>query len=200
MAMPWQLKVGLYNKKKSGRTEQRPLAETLPHINVNDLDVPRDYKTYIAPNISMRYPHINTMKISHFMVSFAHSDRVQTFRFKSIKTGFGGNYSPRYAFVCECGRSTTKLYFRHQHLGCRACFNLTYASRVLNKDNRPRLQAIRLNNFTQLKSGMHRHTKQRLQARMPRTTKPLHLTNKRITDNAKLPQSNYCTRGAAHWL
>jgi hypothetical protein len=52
MTMPWQLKVGLYSKRKYDRTEQRPIAETLPHINVNDLNIPRDYKTYVAPNIS----------------------------------------------------------------------------------------------------------------------------------------------------
>jgi hypothetical protein len=32
---------------------------------------------------------------------------------------------------------------------CRTCFNLTYASRVLNKHNRPKLQAIRLSNSNQ---------------------------------------------------
>src|SRR5262245_57598132 len=154
----------LARAKRPKRSEPRPLVETLPTINVNDLPIPRDYQTYIAPNIFFRYPHINSMRISHFMVSFAHSNRVQTFGLKAIKTGLGGNYSPRYVFICECGHRNSKLYFRRQHLGCRVCLNLTYASRTCNKHSRPKLQAIRLHNFIKLKTGMHKHTKHRLQA------------------------------------
>src|SRR5262249_6924170 len=111
---------------------------------------------------------------------------------------YGGIYKPRHAFICECGRPVIKLYFRHANLACRHCCNATYASRTLDRHTRPILQAIRLNRFSQLKPGMWKHTKQRLQARTPRTTKPLQLT-KRINDKVKLPQSNYCTRGVAHW-
>jgi hypothetical protein len=109
MAMPPQLARGLWLKRHYRRTEQRPLAECLPHINVNDLSIPRDYKTYIAPNISFRYPHISSMRINWNMVQFAHSERIQTFKFKWIKTGFG---YPRPTFICECGRPVIKLYFR----------------------------------------------------------------------------------------
>jgi hypothetical protein len=56
MVMPPQLARGLRARRLSGRTEQRPLAECLPHINVNDLKIPRDHKTYTAPHISLRYP------------------------------------------------------------------------------------------------------------------------------------------------
>jgi hypothetical protein len=196
MTMPWQLKVGLYNKRKHGRPEQRPIAETLPHINVNDLDIPRDYKTYVAPSISFRYPHISNMRIAYHMVEFHHSNRVQTFRFKWIKTGLG---YPRPAFICECGRPTIKLYFRHQNLGCRTCCNVVYGSQSRNKRGRSILKAIRLRNFLELKSGMSKRNRQRLKARIPTTTQELkgtRLSHHRI----QIPFHNYNTRGAAHWL
>jgi hypothetical protein len=137
MSQPWQLA-----KAHKPRRSTKPILETLPAIKATNLKIPRDNQTYIAPDISFRFPHINNMRINWSMVQFAHSNRVQTFKFKWIKTGFG---FPRPAFICECGRPTIKLYFRHQHLGCRTCLNLTYASRVLDKRTRPKLQAIRLN-------------------------------------------------------
>src|SRR5262249_30969622 len=196
MTMPRQLKVGLYNKRKYGRTEQRPIAETLPHINVNDPNIPRDSKPYIAPNISFRYPHISNMRIAYHMVEFSHSGRIQTFRFKWIKTGLG---YPRPAFICECGRPTIKLYFRHQNLACRRCCNATYASRTLGKRTRPILQALRLETFLKLKSYMQKRNRQRLKARISETDNK-RLDSKRLSHHrVQLPQSNYRTRGAMHW-
>src|SRR5262245_28669239 len=192
MTMPWQLA----RAKRPKRSEPRPLAECLPHINVNDLDVPRDYKTYIA-NLSLRYGFVSSMKINWNMVQFFHSNRAQTFKLKRIATGHGGIYKPRHAFICECGRPVIKLYFRHANLACRRCCNATYASRTLGKRSRPVLQDIRLRTFLQLKTYMSKRNRQRLQAHLSR--KPLELTSKRINNKAKLPQSNYSTRGAMHW-
>jgi len=166
MPMPWQLARGLRAKRQFRSTEQRPLAETLPHVNVNDLQVPRDYKTYVAPSISFRYPHLTGIKINWSMVQFFHSDRAQTFKFKWIRTNFG---YPRPAFLCECGRPTIKLYFRHQNLACRRCCNATYASRTLGKRTRPILQALRLETFLKLKSYMSQRNRRRLKARIPET-------------------------------
>jgi len=195
--MPWQLKVGLYNKRKYRRHEPRPIAECLPSINVNDLDIPRDYQTYIAPDISLRFPHISNMRIAWNMVQFAHSDRVQTFNFKWIKTGFG---YPRPAFVCECGRSVIKLYFRHQHLGCRTCFNTVYGCQTRNKRGRAILKAIRLRNFLKFKTRMRKSIRQRLRARIT-VTPSQELKTKRLAHHRiQIPHHNYCTRGIAHWL
>jgi hypothetical protein len=192
MSMPWQLR----NAKRPKRSEPRPLAETLPQVNVDHLDVPRDHKTYIAPDISFRYPHINSMKINYFMVQFSHSDRVQTFRFKWIKTGFG---YPRPAFICECGRPVIKLYFHYANLACRRCCNATYASRTLDKRTRPILQALRLEAFLKLKSYMSQRNRRRLKARIPKTHSK-RLNSKRLSHHTiQLPQSNYSTRGAMHW-
>jgi len=183
MGMPWQLKVGLHNKRererKYGPQEPKPLAELTPQIDVNDLDVPRDHKTYIA-NISLRFPHLTGMKINRNMVQFHHSNRVQTFDIRWHKVGFG----QRPKVICECGRPARKLYLRNQHLACRECHNLTYASRAISTNNRPRLQASRLHNYLILKTNTRKHTKQQLQDRLNRITMPIH---------------NYGTRGTAHW-
>src|SRR5437764_810113 len=87
--MPPQLARGLRASRQSHRTEQRPLAECLPHINANDLQIPRDYKTYTAPWISLRFPFISAARFNVHVVEFAHSGRIQSFRLKWIKTGFG---------------------------------------------------------------------------------------------------------------
>src|SRR5262245_15548169 len=185
----------LARAKRPKRSEPRPLAEYLPQINVNDLDVPRDHKTYIA-NLSLRYGFISGMKINWNMVQFFHNNRAQTFRLKRIATGLGGIYKPRHAFICECGRPVIKLYFRHANLACRRCCNATYASRALGKRTRPALQDIRLRRFLEFKTYMSKRNRQRLQAHL--FNKPLELASKRINNKAKLPQSNYSTRGAMH--
>src|SRR5262245_20550701 len=135
MPMPPQLA----RAKRPKRSEPRPLAECLPHINVNDLDVPRDHKTYTLPNISLRYPQISGIRLSAYFVEFHHSSRIQSFRLKWIRTGFG---YPRPAFVCECRRPVIKLYFRHTNLACRRCSNAIYASQACDTDSRPILQAL----------------------------------------------------------
>jgi hypothetical protein len=195
--MPPQLARGLWKKRQFHRTEQRPLAEQLPHININDLNVPKNlYSVVTVPWISFRYPFISAARLSPYVVEFAHSGRIQKFRLKWIKTGFG---LPRFAFICDCQRPTIKLYFRHGNLACRRCWNLTYASRTLDKRTRPVLQAIRLRNLLKFKRYMSKRNRQRLKARI--ATAPIkELKSKRLSHHAiPLPQSNYGTRGAMHW-
>jgi hypothetical protein len=197
--MPPQLERGLRLKRQSGRTEQRPLAECLPHINVNDLQIPRDHKTYTFPNISLRYPHISGMRLNAFMVKFAHSERIQTFNFKWIKTGFG---YPRPTFICECGRPVIKLYFKSTNLACRRCCNATYASRACSKNQRPALQAKRLQSFLTFKPFIRSKARKRLQARIRLLTlmpQRAMLITKRINDKAQLPQLNYNTAAEPLW-
>jgi hypothetical protein len=189
--MPPQLR----NAKRPKRSEPRPLAETLPQINVNDLNVPRNYQTYIATNISFCFPHVSSMRITWNMVEFFHSGRIQTFCFKWIKTGLG---YPRPAFICECGRPVIKLYFHRLNLACRRCCNAIHASQLCGKHSRPILQAKRLRTFLEFKSGMSQRKRQRLTIRLT-TAKALELASERIQDRAKLPQGNYGTRGLMHW-
>ena len=182
----------LARAKRPKRSEPRPLAECLPHINVNDLPIPRDYKTYTAPNISFRYPQISGIRISAYMVEFHHSNRIQRFRFKWIKTGYG---YPRPAFICQCGRPVISLYLRHTNLACRRCTNAIYASQVCNKHSCPALQTHRIEQFLKFKLGLTRKTKQRLQARCTVNT-PI---SNRIIDKARLPQGNYQVQALPLW-
>jgi len=86
MPMPWQLR----NAQRPKRATPRPLAECLQRIDVNDLKIPKRLNTTVtAPWISLRYPFLNGAKLTANMVQFAHSGRIQTFRLKWIRTGYG---------------------------------------------------------------------------------------------------------------
>jgi hypothetical protein len=187
--MPRQLR----NARRPKRTTPRPLAECLPRINVNDLKIPRDYRTYTAPDISFRYPEISFLKVSAYMAEFHHSCRIQTFRFKWIRTGFG---YPRPSFICECGRPVISLYFRNTNLACRRCCNATYASRVCSKRQRPILQSHRIKQYLTFRPSLIAKTKQRLLARCTSNTE---LVSKRIPDKAKLPPVNYQVQALPLW-
>jgi hypothetical protein len=45
---------------------------------------------------------------------------------------------------CECGRAVCRVYFRHQHLACRRCWNAVYASQKYDQNGRKRLKASKL--------------------------------------------------------
>jgi hypothetical protein len=184
----------LARAKRPKRTTPRPLAECLTRINVNDLQVPRDYKTYTAPDISFRYPEISNMRISAYQVEFAHNHRIQTFKLKWIRTGAG---VPRPAFICDqCARPVISLYFRSQNLGCRRCVGAIYASQVCGKHGRKALQSHRVKQYLSFKPSLPLKTKHRLQARCTSNTE---LVSKRIGDKAKLPHSNYQVQALALW-
>jgi hypothetical protein len=185
----------LARAKRPKRSEPRPLAECLTRINVNDLDIPRDYQTYTAPNISLRYPQISGLRISAYMVEFHHSSRIQTFRLKWIKTGFG---YPRSSFICQCGRPVISLYLRNTNLACRRCTNAIYASQTLNQYQRPALRTHRIKQYLTFRPSLTAKTKQRLQARCTSTNTKL---PKHITDKAKalLPHSNYQVQALPLW-
>ena len=182
MAMPPQLQRGLLSRRYSHCRDPRPIAEELSQINVNELHIPRDHKTYSAPNISLRYPYLSGIRLTCNAVEFTHTGRTQTFALKPIRTGFG--YF-RFAFICQCQRPVIKLYFRHANLSCRWCHKLTYISRTLGKRTRPILQAHRIETLIRLKPGMHHRTRERLR--------------KRYSDKALMPQNNYGTRGPRLW-
>src|SRR5262245_54215102 len=165
MAMPWQLREGLRRHPKGSRPP-RPIAEQLPHINVNHLKVPRNHQTHLAPNISLRYPLLASMRIAWNAVEFTHKSLhrgvegpTQCFALKQIRTGLGGYF--RHAFICTCGRPTIRLYIHHQRLACRRCHNAIYASQTLDRKTRPALQANRIASFLE-KTGLRKQTRERL--------------------------------------
>jgi len=168
--MPRQLWEGLRRRPKGA--SPRPIAEQLPSISVNDLPIPSpyDYKTYILPNISLRYPQLAAAKVSFNIVELHHpslhratTGPVQTFRLKHIKTGFG----IRHTFICgDCGRPVIKLYYRNRHLACRRCQHAIYASQTLGKRTRPVLQASRIRSFLDNKSRLFHRTRERLRKKL----------------------------------
>jgi hypothetical protein len=116
------------------------------------------------------------------------------------RTGFGGNNRPGPLFVCQCGRSVRRLYFKGGHLACRRCQPAIYASQVCGKHSRPILQAKRLRTFLALKTYMRQSNRQRLKARLATTPKQSELKIKRLANDAiQRPQRNYRTRGAMQW-
>jgi hypothetical protein len=165
--MPWQLKKGLEERRRSGRTTPRPIAEKLPSITVKSLRIPSPYdpKTYILDNISFRYPQLASAKVSNCVVEFrfpplhrGDPQHVEAFKVKPIKTGFG----IRYAVHCSCGRAVLKLYCQHRHLACRRCHNAIFASQTVDQRERPILEANRIANFLDSKSHIYRRTRERL--------------------------------------
>jgi hypothetical protein len=203
MAMPPQLARAKRRPKKAG---PRPIVEQLPRIDIADLcrfRVFPDQSNWHARHrleMPFRYPFVKNLVISLQTIEANHySGYIQSIRLRWCRTGFGGNCRPRPLFICNCGRSVKKLYFRHLNLACRRCCNATYASRVCSKRQRPILQANRIKTFLELKSYMSRSNRQRLKARIATAPKQ-DLNSKRLAHHAiQLPQSNYGTRGAMHW-
>jgi hypothetical protein len=183
MAMPWQLRRGLMERRKSRRREPRPIAESMPSISINDLKIPRDYATITLPNAGLKYPQLASMKLTYHSVEVTHTTgRKQHFKLKPIKTHFG---RPRYAFICNCGRPVIKMYFRYGNLACKRCHNAVMLSQKLDKHRRPILKAHRLETFLALKTNIQQRTRARL--------------IKRYGEKAAMPLSNYRTRTPALW-
>jgi hypothetical protein len=202
MPMPPQLA----RAKRPKRSTPRPLVETLPRIDIVDLCrwkvFPSQYHWDKAHYLEapFRYPFIKSLVITLQNIEVSHhSDYIQSIPLRWCRTGFGGNQRPRPLFICQCGRSVTRVYFKGGHLACRRCCDATFASRQCSQRQRPILQAKRLQNFLELKSYMSKHNRQRIAARMPKAQSKL-LDSKRLAHHSiPLPQSNYRTRGAMHW-
>jgi hypothetical protein len=163
MGMPWQLR----QARRPKRSTPRPLVETLPRIDIADLCrwrvFPNDWHKAHLLELPFRYPFLKNLIISLQTIEANHQSRyAQPIKLRWIRTGFGGNYRPRPLFVCQCGRSVRRVYFKVGHLACRRCHGATCASRICSKRLRPILQAQRLQVFLQLKSHMSQRNRQRL--------------------------------------
>jgi hypothetical protein len=198
--------VQLARAKRPKRTTPRPIVETLPRIDIRDLCrwnvFPNQYEWHKAHILELpfRYPFLKNLVISLENIEINHhSDYIQTINLRWIRTGFGGLSRPRPLFICNCGRSISKLYFKGGHLACRRCHSAIYSSQVCDKDSRSIPQAQRIKNFLQFKSFMSKRNRQRIKARI--TAAPSQeLKSKRLSHHSiQLPQSNYSTRGLMHW-
>jgi hypothetical protein len=196
----------LARAKRPKRTTPRPLVETLPRIDIDDLCrwrvFPSQYDWHKAHLLEapFRYPFVKSLIISlQDIEANHHGEYNQIIPLRWVRTGFGGHIRPRPLFVCNCGRSVRRVYFKGGHIACRRCINAVYASQVCSgRVMRSALQAKRLQFFFEHKSGMWKSTRQRLKARI--VTAPEQVTSKRLAHySIPLPQSNYRTRGAMHW-
>jgi hypothetical protein len=186
----------LARSDRSRKREPRPLAENLPSINVNDLKPPKIVGQVVtAPWITFRYPFVRAVRMSAHQVEFAHSERIQRFALKAIKTNYG---LPRFAFICGCSRPVITLYYQRGNLACRRCTKAIYASQACDQNNRPALQKHRIEQFIRLKPRLMRKTKQRLRARCSSNHTNI-VALKRITGRALLPPVNYNTAAIALW-
>jgi hypothetical protein len=174
VTVPSQLAGGLWKKRQSRRTEPRPIVETLPRIDIADLCrwnvFPKQtewHKAYLL-ELPFRYPFVKNLVISLQEIEVNHHlDYAQTIRLRWCATGFGGKWHPRPLFVCDCGRSVRRVYFRSGHLACRRCWNSIYASRLCSgKQMRSALQAIRLQSVLRFKRYMGKRNRQRIKARI----------------------------------
>ena len=155
--------------------------------------------------LPFRYPFLKNLVISLQAIEANHlSGYIQPIPLRWCRTGFGGNYRPRPLFVCNCGRSVTKLYFNYGSLKCRRCTGAFYASQVCGGHaTRSHLQATRLHRFIKaLPPKVRRTTKARLTARqqaLARQAQGIALNSARLDHKAKHIQSNYQLRATAYW-
>jgi hypothetical protein len=146
VSMPWQLRVGLYEKHKSRRREPRPIVELTPNVDIHDLCrwkvFPSSYDKAHLLEMPFRYPFVKSLVISLENIEFHHHlEYIQTVPLHWCRTGFG---RPRPIFVCQCGHGVRRLFFRHGHLACRHCYKLAYASEQRDRITRKRLAASKL--------------------------------------------------------
>src|SRR5262245_43367127 len=199
--MPWQLA----RAKRPKRSAPRPLVEELPRLDIDDLcrwhAFPSQYEAHKSHylEVPFRYPFLKNLIIALDAIEANHHNGyTQIIPLHWIKTGFGGNNRPRPMLSCtNCGRAVRRLYCKYASLKCRRCADATYASRACSKNQRPALQAQRLQAFLKLKPLLWHRTRKRLQARVNKsTTKPL---PKRFSTKALLPQLNYQTAASPLW-
>ena len=202
MGMPLQLATA----KRPKRSEPRPLVELLPRIDIADLCrwkvFPSQYDWNKAHLLEapFRYPFIKSLIITLQTIEATHhSGYIQPIPLRWCRTGFGGHIRPRPLFVCQCGRSVTRVYFNYGSLKCRACAGATYASRQCSKHLRPILQAKRLRFFLEHKPSMSKRNRRRIASRITVAAEQ-EFTSKRLKHHSiQLPQRNYGTCGAMDW-
>jgi hypothetical protein len=139
------------NRRRPRHSEPRPIVELMPAININDLCrwnvFPKQTEWHKDHLLEMpfRYPFAKSLVISLQSIEVQHvTDYNQIIPLRWIRTGLGGLWKPRPLFVCQCGRTVCRVYFRHQHLACRRCWRAVYASQKYDQNGRKRLKASKL--------------------------------------------------------
>ncbi len=198
----------LARAKRPKRAPPRPIVEQLPRIDIADLcrwnvfPSQCDWRKAHLLELPFRYPFLKNLVISLQTIEANHlSGYTQSIPLHWCRTGFGGNYRPRPLFICNCGRSITKLYFNYGSLKCRRCINAVYASQVCSgRETRSHLQATRLNNFIRaLPPKVRRITKAKLIDRKNSLAKQaIPFKSTRLDHKATNIQSNYQVKATAY--
>lgn len=150
-------------KAHKPRRSTKPILESLPSVNVNVFKISSLFtgrRVIIKP---LKIPDIAAFKVTGTHIDFhlkslhrGIAGPVQRFAVKPIKTGWG----MRFAFVCNCGKGTIKLYLHNRRLMCRFCCNGRYVSEAISRQSRPQLTALRVENI--LTKPLWQRTRERL--------------------------------------
>jgi hypothetical protein len=166
--LPWQLKEGL-RKHPRGSRSQHPIAEQLPSININELQIPKDYQNHVMSDPSLRWPFVSRIRVSCAAVELTipspfrrREPKISLFKLKPIFTGIG----VRYALICQCGKPAIKLYFYNNTVACKRCHRVRMASQACNQHQRPVLQATRIASVLDNAPRLFKRTRARLEKRL----------------------------------
>jgi hypothetical protein len=185
--MPPQLARALQRCKPRRKGSTKPVVETLPCFNVNELldAIPRKYGIIRTQSFtSSSHPPIIGLRLACDAIEVTHKNgNIQNFTLKWIRTYFG---RPRPAIRCDkCQRAFIKLYNLHGDLACKHCRGAIYLSQKITPTARPTLRAHRLARFLELKTNINKRTQERLL--------------RKYGEKAMRPQSNYQTSTPRHW-
>jgi hypothetical protein len=187
MGMPPQLERALRVTKPKAKGSTKPIVETLPCFNINELlsAIPRRHDIIRRQSFSSpSHPPTIGLRLTCETIEVAHRNgSIQTFRLKWIRTYFGRH---RPAIHCDkCQRPVIKLYNLHNDLACKFCRGAIYLSQKISPDNRSILKAHRLEQFMLLKTNAQQRSRERLL--------------KRYGEEAMRPRSNYQLKSPRHW-
>jgi hypothetical protein len=102
------------------RSSRRPIVERLPCIRLKDIRelIPR-HNPHITVNPDpqgWKYP--GQVRLSALGIKITDHGAPQLFKFTRVSIGLG---KERLLIVCQCGRNTTRLFYRDGCYSCRHC-------------------------------------------------------------------------------
>src|SRR5262249_24033429 len=157
--MPPQL-ARAYKPRKSSR----PIAEKLPRINISDIKIPTDSRSYTLPNIAFKYPFLAAARLTRDAIEFhfpslhrSQLGRTQTFQIYPVRVGYG----IRYYFRCDCRRGAMKLYLCNAYLACKHSHHVRMACQAATPRPRPILLAAKLQSIIE-NAPLYKRTREHL--------------------------------------
>jgi hypothetical protein len=125
------------------KRSNRPLVERLPYIAIRDIAklIPRHNPTItVNPDAyGWRYP--GKVLISTLGLKITDHGAPQLFKFKWVRIGLG---KQRLGIVCQCRRTTHRLFYWQGRYACRHCQKADYLCQHLSGGRKRLWQAARL--------------------------------------------------------